>query len=118
MLSNLKIIVFCYLCTLLGLSRGFSVVLSPLSGWVLQGSLGGSPFFSVSKGGNAVEFGNYAFRLFWYIFGVLPLLEPSWAILDAPTRRETPRPGPGEGVGGRGKPFPEWEEGKMEEETP
>ena len=28
------------------------------------------------------------------------LLEPSWAILDAPTRRRAPRPGPGEGVGG------------------
>ena len=28
------------------------------------------------------------------------LLEPSWAILDAPTRRDRPRPGPGEGVGG------------------
>ena len=28
------------------------------------------------------------------------LLEPSWAILDVPTTREAPRPGPGEGVGG------------------
>ena len=28
------------------------------------------------------------------------LLEPSWAILGAPTPREPPRPGPGEGVGG------------------
>ena len=44
------------------------------------------------------------------------LLEPSWAILDAPTTSETPRPGPGEGVGGRGKPFPEGEEGVVEEE--
>ena len=46
------------------------------------------------------------------------LLEPRWAILDAPARRGPPRPGPGEGVRGRGKPFPEGEEGKMEEETP
>ena len=34
----------------------------------------------------------------------------------------TPRGGaaqtPGKGVGGRGKPLPEGEEGKMEEETP
>ena len=30
-------------------------------------------------------------------------LEPSWAILDAPTARGTARPGPGEGVRGRGK---------------
>ena len=28
------------------------------------------------------------------------VFEPSWAILDAPTRRRAPRPGPGEGVGG------------------
>ena len=28
------------------------------------------------------------------------LLEPCWAILGAPTTRETPRPGPGAGVGG------------------
>eukprot|EP00959_Pyramimonas_sp_CCMP1952_P406026 8509359-Pyramimonas_sp.AAC.1 len=27
------------------------------------------------------------------------LLAPPWAILDAPTRRETPRPGRGEGSG-------------------
>ena len=45
------------------------------------------------------------------------LVEPSWAILDAPTPREPPCPGPGEGVRGRGKPFPEGEDGKMEEET-
>ena len=31
------------------------------------------------------------------------LLEPSWAILDALTAREPPRPGPGEGVGGGGR---------------
>ena len=46
------------------------------------------------------------------------LLEPSWAILDALTARETPRPGPGEGVRGRGKPLPEGEEWGLEEETP
>ena len=46
------------------------------------------------------------------------LLEPSWAILDALTPRGPPRPGPGEGVRGWGKPLPEGEEGKMEEETP
>ena len=41
------------------LSPGFYVILSPLSGWVMQGFLGGSFFFSVSQGGNAVEFENY-----------------------------------------------------------
>ena len=46
------------------------------------------------------------------------LLEPSWAILDALTTSGGARPGPGEGVGGRGKPLPEGEDGKMEEETP
>ena len=30
------------------------------------------------------------------------LLEPSWAILDAPMGRRAPRPGPGEGVGQAG----------------
>ena len=45
------------------------------------------------------------------------LLEPSWAILDAQTRRGLSRPGPGEGVRGRGKPFPEGEEGGVEGET-
>ena len=45
-----------------GFPGGFSVVLSPLSGWVLQGSLGGSPFFSVSQGGNAVEFDSFGFQ--------------------------------------------------------
>ena len=39
------------------------------------------------------------------------LLEPSWAILGALATRETRRPGPGEGVWGRGKPLPEGEEG-------
>eukprot|EP00959_Pyramimonas_sp_CCMP1952_P472508 9500148-Pyramimonas_sp.AAC.1 len=38
-------------------------------------------------------------------------MEPSWAILDALTAREPPRPGPwGEGRG-RGKPLPEVDEG-------
>ena len=32
----------------------------------------GFSFFSVSKGGNAVEFENYGFRLFLFILGVLP----------------------------------------------
>ena len=39
------------------------------------------------------------------------LLEPSWAILDAPTRRGTPRPGPGEGVGGGVNPSPKGKKG-------
>ena len=34
------------------------------------------------------------------------LLEPSWAILDALTAREAPRPSPGGGGRGRGKPLP------------
>ena len=40
------------------------------------------------------------------------LLEPSWAILDALPTRGAPRPGPGEGVRGRGKTIPEGEEGR------
>ena len=47
------------------------------------------------------------------------LLEPSWAILDAPTPRGTPFvqvQGRGYGVGVN--PAPNGEEGKMEEETP
>ena len=45
------------------------------------------------------------------------LLEPSWAILGAPTTRGTPRPGPWEGVRGKGNPLPQGEEGGVEEET-
>ena len=49
MLSNLKIIVFCYLCSFLGFTQGVSVVLSPLSGWVLQGSFGVLRFECVKR---------------------------------------------------------------------
>ena len=35
------------------------------------------------------------------------LLESPWAILGAPTPRETPSPGPGERVGGGANPSPE-----------
>ena len=44
------------------------------------------------------------------------LLEPSWAILDAPTRRGPSRPGPGEGVGGGVNPPRRGRRG-LEEET-
>ena len=44
------------------------------------------------------------------------LLEPSWAILDALATRGAPRPGPGEGVRGRG--LPTGKKGNMEEKTP
>ena len=37
------------------------------------------------------------------------ILEPSWAILDAPIGREHPRPGPGEGVRGGVNPSPKGE---------
>ena len=37
------------------------------------------------------------------------LLEPSWAILDAPTTRDRPRPG--EGVGGGVNPSPKGKKG-------
>ena len=47
------------------------MVLSPLCGWVLQGSFG-SFFFSVSKVGNAVETGNYDFLLSLYISEIIP----------------------------------------------
>ena len=47
---------FCYSFLVWGFPRRFSVVLSPLSGWVLQGSFGGSPFSVHKKGGNAVDF--------------------------------------------------------------
>ena len=40
------------------------------------------------------------------------LLEPSWAILDAPTPRDTPRPGPGDG--GRGEGYPPTPKGNKE----
>ena len=43
-------------------------------------------------------------------------MEPSWAILGAPTPRESPRPGPGDGGRGKGKPLPEGEEGGWKEE--
>ena len=46
------------------------------------------------------------------------LLEPPWAILDAPAPRETPRLGPGEGVRGRGEPLPEGEEGSWKRKRP
>ena len=49
MLSNLKIKCVCYLCVFLGLSWEFSVVLSPLSVWFLQGSLGGSLYSVYQK---------------------------------------------------------------------
>ena len=42
------------------------------------------------------------------------LLEPSWAILDVPTRRETPRPGQWGGVRGGVNPSPK---GKKEAEA-
>ena len=71
MLSNLKTMGFCDLCTILGFSRGFSVVMSPLSGWVLQGSLGVLRFQCITRG-NAVEFENYGCLLSLYISGVLP----------------------------------------------
>ena len=38
-------------------------------------------------------------------------MEPSWAILGVPTPRETFRPGPGEGVGGRVNPSPKGKKG-------
>ena len=44
------------------------------------------------------------------------LLEPSWAIFDALTVLQAPRPGSGEGFRGRGKPFADGEEGGVEEE--
>ena len=69
MLSNLKIMDFCYICTCWGFSWGLSVVLSPRSGWVLQGSLGGSPFLSASNGRNAVQFENYGFGSFCTCLG-------------------------------------------------
>ena len=39
------------------------------------------------------------------------LLEPSWAILGAPTTRDRPPPGPGEGVGGGVNPSPKGKKG-------
>ena len=50
MLSKLKTIGFCDICTILGFSRGFSVVLSSLSGWVLQGSLADFGFQCATRG--------------------------------------------------------------------
>ena len=52
MLSNLKIMVFGNSGIFLGFSRGLSVVLSLLSGWVLQGRLQGiaGPFCRVWQG--------------------------------------------------------------------
>ena len=46
-----------------------------------------------------------------FCFLAFSLLEPSWAILDAPTTRGTLRPGPGEGVGGGVNPTPKGKKG-------
>ena len=51
-LSNLKILVFGSSCIFRGFSRELSVVLSPLSGWVLQGSLGVLLFQYLKRGKN------------------------------------------------------------------
>ena len=45
------------------------------------------------------------------------LLEPSWAILGAPTLRGPPRLGPGGGGRGRENPLPEWEEWGLAEQV-
>jgi hypothetical protein len=46
------------------------------------------------------------------------LLEPSWAILDAPTTSETSRPGPVEGVGGGVNPSPKGKKGGWKRKLP
>ena len=52
------------------------MVLRPISGWVLQGFLGGSPFFSASNRRNAVEF-----EKIWFSVYVCTCLGFSWGSL-------------------------------------
>ena len=69
--SNLKIMVFCYLCTLLGFSRGFLwFSVHSVAGFCRV--LLGFSVFSVSEGANAVDFENFGFLLSLYISEVLP----------------------------------------------
>ena len=72
MLSNLKILVFWLFFYISGVLPGV-LCGSQSTQWL--GSAGfswGFSFFSVSKGGNVVEFEDYGFPVFSYTFGVLP----------------------------------------------
>ena len=51
-------------------------------------------------------------------FLAFSLLEPSWAILDAPTRRGTPRPGQRGGVRGGVNPSPKGKKGGWQRKLP